>query len=236
MKPTQKQFSLNQAALGSRFPSVTDKLGTLFTGGRQPRGSGFLTPAAQGGVIGWIRSGAIGFLGVLVEAGGACPPGAPAGDNYRTLFSEAGPPEQVVGHAGGVAPAEKSIITGTEDKNGQEISLVMGDSLEVRLASQPGTGYGWQVAGPLPGVLRLVEKALDLGDGSQAPNAPGASATAVLRFAPVEAGTGELRLVYVRPWEKASAPKKTYTLHIRVRSGTSQHSERGFPASEKEVL
>jgi inhibitor of cysteine peptidase len=235
MKPTQKQFFRTRAASCSRFPSVTCKLGALLTGGRQLQSSGFLTPAAQGGVIGWIRSGAIGFLGVLVEAGAACAPSAPAGDDYRTLSSEAGPTEQVIGHAGGVAPAEKAIVTSTEDKNGQEISLVMGDSLEVRLASQPGTGYGWQLAGPLPAVLRLVEKALDLGGGGQAPNAPGASATAVLRFASVEAGTGELRLVYARPWEKESAPKKTYTLHIRVRSGTSQHSER-LTASEMEVL
>ena len=208
---------MNRAASKSKFLSVTGKLGTLLRAGHQPPSSAFLAPAAQGGVVGWLRSGTIGFLGVLVEAAGASSPRTPAGDDHWTLPSGAGTTEQVVGHAGNVAPAEKAIITITENKDGQEISLGMGDTLEVRLASQPGTGYGWQVADPLPNVLRLVEKGLDLGGGGQAPSAPGALATAVLRFAPVGAGTGDLRLVYVRPWEKEAAPKKTYTLHVRVR-------------------
>lgn len=184
----------------------------------------------------WIRSGTIGFLGVLVEAGGACPPRGPAGDDHRALPSEAGTTEQIVGHAGGVAPTGKAIIIGTEEKDGQEISLGMEDSLEVRLVSQPGTGYGWQVAEPVPGVLRLVEKALDLGGGGHAPSAPGASATAVFRFAPVGAGTGDLRLVYARPWEKESVPKKTYTLHVRVRLDGPKRSGRVFPVSEKKEI
>jgi inhibitor of cysteine peptidase len=167
--------------------------------------------------MGWIRSGTIGFLGVLVEAAGACPPRALAGDDHRTLPSGADAIEQVVAHAGGEAATEKAVITVNEDKDNQEISLGMGDTLEVRLASQPGTGYGWQVTDPLPSVLRLVEKTLDLGGSGQVPSAPGASAAAVLRFAPVGAGAGDLRLVYARPWEKEAVPKKTYTLHVRVR-------------------
>ena len=167
--------------------------------------------------MGWIRSGTIGFLGVLVEAADACPPRALAGDDYRILPLGAALTEQVVAHAGGEAATEKAMITVNENKDDQEISLGMGDTLEVRLASQPGTGYGWQVANPLPSVLRLIEKTLDLGGGGQAPSAPGAPATAVFRFAPVGVGTGELRLVYVRPWEKESVPRKSYKLHVRVR-------------------
>jgi predicted secreted protein len=186
--------------------------------------------------MGWMRSGTIGFLGVLVEAAGACVLRVPAGDDHRTSPCGAGTTEQAVGHDDSVVPTKKAIITVTEDKDGQEISLGMGDTLEVRLASQPGTGYGWQVAEPLPGVLRLVEKVLDFGGGGQAPRAPGAWATAVLRFAPVGAGTGDLRLVYVRPWEKESAAKKTYTLHVRVRLGAPRRSGRLFPVSEKEEV
>jgi inhibitor of cysteine peptidase len=163
------------------------------------------------------RCGTIGFLGGLVEAGGACPLRASAGNNYRTLPCGADTTEQVVAHAGGDAATEKAVITVNEDNDNREISLGMGNKLEVRLASQPGTGYGWQVADPLPSVLRLVEKGLDFGGGGQAPSAPGASATAVLRFAPVGAGAGDLRLVYARPWEKEAVPKKTYTLHVHVR-------------------
>jgi predicted secreted protein len=237
MNPTRRQFSLNGAASKSKFLSVTGKLGTLLRAGRQLPSSRFLAPAAQAGVVGWMRSGTIGFLGVLVEAAGPSSPRAPARDDHWTLPSGAGTTKQVVGDAGSVVvPAEKAIITVTENKNGQEISLGMGDTLEVRLVSQPGTGYGWQVADPLPGMLRLVEKGLDLGGSGQAPSAPGALATAVFRFVPVGAGTGDLRLVYVRPWEKESAPKKAYTLHVRVRLDAPGDRGRSFPASEKEVL
>jgi predicted secreted protein len=213
MKPMQKRFSLNRAGLRSKSLTVTRNFGTLLTAECLPRISRFFAPAAQRAVMGWIRSGTIGFLGVLVEATGACPSRALAGDDSRTLPA---PTEQVVAHAGGEAATEKAMIIVNENKDDQEISLGMGDTLEVRLASQPGTGYGWQVASPLPSVLRLVEKTLDLGGGGQVPSAPGAPATAVFRFAPVGVGTGELRLVYVRPWEKESVPKKSYKLHVRV--------------------
>lgn len=217
MKPTQKRFSLSRAGLTSQSLRVTGNLGTLLAAACLPRNSRFFAPAAQRAIKGWIRTGTIAFLGLLVEAGGAGPPYALAGNDHRTLPAGADTTEQVVAQTAGEAAKEKAVITVNEDRDNQEISLGMGDTLEVRLPSQPGTGYGWLVADPLPKVLRLVEKALDFGGTGQAPSAPGASATAVLRFAPVATGAGELRLVYARPWEKDSMPSKTYKLHVRVR-------------------
>lgn len=229
MNPWQEKFSRNRAALRGKFRSITGNFGTFLTGGHRPRAWGFFVRGAPGSVIGWIRSGTIGFLGVLVEANGAWATSAAVGDDCQTPTSATGPAEQVIRHVGvGAAPAEKAVVTVNEVKEGAEISLAMGDTLEVRLPSQPGTGYGWQVADPLPAMLRLAEKTLDLG-GDQAPSAPGASATVVLRFAPVAAGTGNLRLVYARPWEKDLLPKKTYTLHVRVRSDAPRRSGRELP-------
>lgn len=215
MKPTKKRFSLNDTGLRSKSLSAAGNFGTPLALGCRPWISTFSAPAHRA-VTRWISIGTIVFLGVIAQVAGACPLQALAGDEYQILPVEADTTQQLIGQAAPEAAMEKTMITVNDDKNDKEVSLGMGDTLEVRLTTQPGTGYGWQVAEPLPNVLRLLEKTLDLGGGDQVPNAPGAPGTAVFRFAPAGVGTGELRLVYVRPWEKESAPKKSYKLHVRV--------------------
>jgi predicted secreted protein len=106
-----------------------------------------------------------------------------------------------------------NVVTASERNDGKEVTLSSSDTLEIRLTSVPGTGYGWKLAGLPPEVLRLEEERLDV-TGSAS---PGAAATSILRFVPVSPGKGAIRLVYARPWEKGVPPKKTYTLRVHVR-------------------
>jgi inhibitor of cysteine peptidase len=108
---------------------------------------------------------------------------------------------------------DERIVTAGERNNGKEIALSPSETLEIRLPSVPGTGYGWKVAEPLPSFLCLDEQRLDLGRSSTA----GAPATSIMRFVALGTGAGAIRLSYVRPWEKDVPPKKTYMLPVRVK-------------------
>ena len=102
----------------------------------------------------------------------------------------------------------------TDADNEHAVILASGDTLVVSLTATPGTGFGWKV-GELDGkMLRQV------GTPEVIPNAhpmPGAPATQVFHFQAVGAGSTGLELDYVRPWEKSSAPARTFHLGVTVR-------------------
>ena len=48
-------------------------------------------------------------------------------------------------------------------------------------------------------------------------NIPGAEGHAEFRFLAVTTGTSSLQMAYTRPWEKNTAPARTFTLQVSVR-------------------
>ena len=91
--------------------------------------------------------------------------------------------------------------------------MTTGDSLEVRAASNPTTGYSWTVhADGLPPMLEHT------GTDYRAPDSDlvGAPGTEVLRFEARQAGAGILRLEYVRPFEDQSVPERIVEYLVRV--------------------
>jgi C1A family cysteine protease/predicted secreted protein len=116
------------------------------------------------------------------------------------------------------APPGPQEIHVTESQTGQPVNI-NGEVLVIHLTSNPSTGYGWQVQGLDPRVLRLVD------DTEWVPDTPGrlgGSGTQVLRFAGVGKGNSPLNLVNVRPWEAAAAPgapaapAKTFSVKVHV--------------------
>ncbi|MBN1138577.1 MAG: protease inhibitor I42 family protein, partial [Anaerolineae bacterium] len=119
-----------------------------------------------------------------------------------SMTSAASPPS-----AGG-----RQEIRVTERDNGRGVDL-KGEVLVVSLASNPSTGYGWQVRGLDARILHRV------GDAEWLPDTPGklgAPGTQVLRFAAIGKGRARLDLVYARPWETAAAPAQSFSLEVRV--------------------
>ena len=109
---------------------------------------------------------------------------------------------------GGAGPSEIQV---TERDNARAINL-KGEVLVLNLESNPSTGYGWQVQGLNPGILRQLDASEWL---PSAPDKLGAPGTQVLRFAAVGKGRTTLELVYARAWETA-APAKTFSLEVSV--------------------
>lgn len=99
--------------------------------------------------------------------------------------------------------------------------LAVGEEFDIRLPSNPSTGYQWQVAAIDEKVVRLVdtrwEPKLDGETDGTSPNeVVGSGGTSVLTFVGAAAGRGAIRLVYVRPWEKGIAPARRadYTVEV----------------------
>jgi len=77
-----------------------------------------------------------------------------------------------------------------------DVSLDVGDQLDVELESNPTTGYSWEL-GPLPDGLQLVSSDFEEPGGSLV----GASGTQRFVFDVVGLGNGILRFEYVRVFE-----------------------------------
>jgi inhibitor of cysteine peptidase len=98
-----------------------------------------------------------------------------------------------------------------EPDSGSDIFLVQGDQLQVRLPSNPSTGYGWSIAGNSPAVLRPTgEPKYD----PPAKGGPGAGGTQTFEFRVVGGGGAFLELVYRRPSEKDAPPARRWGVFV----------------------
>lgn len=96
------------------------------------------------------------------------------------------------------------------------VTLVRGQRLIVRLASNRSTGFRWQVNGPLPAGLRQDSEPLYESDPAR-PAMPGAGGQETWVFEATNTGTAELNLAYRRPWETGEAAARTLKVLVRVK-------------------
>jgi inhibitor of cysteine peptidase len=101
-----------------------------------------------------------------------------------------------------------------ESANGTAVSLRAGQTLIVTLKSNPTTGYEWQVDHVDESVVQPTKQEFQ---PASDPNRLGAPGQTVHEFQAVGAGTTDLRLVYVRPWEKGVEPEDTFQVSITVK-------------------
>ncbi len=107
-----------------------------------------------------------------------------------------------------------SVVAVTDQDNGKDIDLPAGDTLVLRLKSNPSTGYSWAIKGD-PSPLKLVKSSTE--KNSQTSNVPGAPVTQEFRLTAVSAGMASLSLEYRRPWEHDVAPAKTFQVRVNAR-------------------
>jgi inhibitor of cysteine peptidase len=110
-------------------------------------------------------------------------------------------------HAGFAATR---MISGAD--NGGEVHLKTGATLELRLKSNPSTGYMWQVEPGSTPLLKLVRqsqtKAAELGVGRPI--------VQIFLFKAVRSGDGVLQLHYVRSWEKSAPDEERFEIHVFI--------------------
>ncbi len=103
-------------------------------------------------------------------------------------------------------------ITVTDEDNNGRVQLAKSDSLIVRLASQPSTGYGWKIVQNDTSRLRFQ------GEAWESPDTEGLMGTReyqAFRFIAQKADSSVVKFHYVRPWEKDAPPAKTYLIKVQ---------------------
>jgi predicted secreted protein len=109
-----------------------------------------------------------------------------------------------------VASAANKVVTDAD--KGSTVQLKTGDVLEVRLNSNPTTGYEWYVHKQSTTLLKLS------GQSQTEATQPGVGRAIVqiFKFEPKGKGTGVLLLHYVRSWEKPDANEEQFDLHVTI--------------------
>jgi len=110
----------------------------------------------------------------------------------------------------GSARAENKVIT--EADKGSEVHLKIGDTLEVRLKSNPSTGYMWYLRKESTPLLKLDHQS----SAGTADSVPGRPVVQVFTFDPLRAGVGTLLLHYVRSWENPDPNGERFTVHVVI--------------------
>ncbi|MGA2206940.1 MAG: protease inhibitor I42 family protein [Terracidiphilus sp.] len=109
-----------------------------------------------------------------------------------------------------MASAATKVVTDAD--KGSSIVLKMGDVLEVRLNSNPTTGYAWYVHKQSTPLLKPS------GESQTQSTQPGVGRPIVqiFKFATAGKGTGVLLLHYVRSWEPPDPNEEQYSLHVTI--------------------
>ncbi len=130
------------------------------------------------------------------------------------LFAVSAPAE-VLQTASSVSSAKTaaSTVTATDQDNGRDIDLASNQTLVVKLASNPSTGYKWTVDGD-PSPLKLQKDSYRKSTKSSAMGAPGMQ---ILQFNAGASGIANLKLNYHRSFEYNQPPAKTFTVRVNVR-------------------
>jgi inhibitor of cysteine peptidase len=110
------------------------------------------------------------------------------------------------------APTAKVIDVSDPDEGGT-VQMTPGDTLRVRLHSQPGTGYSWTVAEVDAAALAESAPRKFVPPPQQIPGAIGHD---VFEFRAARSGRTSLEMSYVRPWEKGVAPARTFRLNVNI--------------------
>lgn len=116
-------------------------------------------------------------------------------------------------HASQTKSASPVIIV-TDADNGKDIDLPAGDTLVVRLKSNPSTGYSWAIKGD-PSPLRLGKSSTK--KNSQTGHAAGTPVTQEFRLSATSAGLASLTLEYRRPWEYTAGPARKFHVQVNTR-------------------
>ncbi len=106
-------------------------------------------------------------------------------------------------------PATKVV---TDADSGGTVTIKMGDVLEVRLSSNPSTGYAWYLTKQSTALLKLT------GQSQTQATQPGVGRpiVQVFDFAPIATGTGVLLLHYVRSWEAPDPNEEQFSLNVTI--------------------
>jgi inhibitor of cysteine peptidase len=118
-----------------------------------------------------------------------------------------------------ICPSPKAFAeakTVTDADKGSEVHLKAGDTLEVRLRSNPTTGFMWYVHSKSTPLMKLASQSqTEAKDQSTEPGV-GRPIFQIFNFVPRRSGDGVLLLHYVRSWDTPSPDEEQFSLHVVI--------------------
>jgi predicted secreted protein len=117
--------------------------------------------------------------------------------------------------ASGEKKAKTVTVTVKAKDKDTRVKLDKGDTLEVKLEFQGGTGYSWELAKHDKDRLKLQGKPTT--ERPEKPR-PGGKLAQVFRFSAEAVGESKAEFVYRRPFEKGKPPARTFVLTVEVGS------------------
>ena len=108
-------------------------------------------------------------------------------------------------------PLDKHPVVITEKDDGMLVKVAVGDTLVLRLASNPTTGYAWQTIKLDTVYLQSMGEPI-----YEPPNTRmlGAGGTQVFTFTTLKPGNSSLVLAYMRSWE--TKPIKAFAIIVQI--------------------
>jgi len=100
-----------------------------------------------------------------------------------------------------------------QEMNGGSVVLEEGQTLVLKLASNPTTGYDWEIVDLNGAILEQVGEVDYKSDSALI----GSGGVNTYTFKTVGSGNMQLSLVYHRSWEKDIPPIETYELDVTVK-------------------
>jgi len=101
--------------------------------------------------------------------------------------------------------------------NGSDVMLVVGDQLIVTLDSNSTTGYSWNLSAISD--TSVVTKVNDVYATPTPTNPPlmGQGGQEVWTFEALKAGTANISMKYIRPWETTAEPAANFSITVNVK-------------------
>jgi inhibitor of cysteine peptidase len=106
---------------------------------------------------------------------------------------------------------QSKILLLSDSDDNSHIYLYVGDTITIKLVSNPTTGYSWAKPEHIT-QLKLVSSRAEQG-GSERAGAPGYQ---IFSFKATGEGDCTIALNYLRPFEKNTPPAKVFHVSIRV--------------------
>ena len=100
-----------------------------------------------------------------------------------------------------------------QEMNGGSVILEQGQTLVLKLASNPTTGYDWEIVDLNSAILEQVGEVDYKSDSALI----GSGGVNTYTFKAVGSGNIQLSLVYHRSWEKEIPPIETFELDVTVK-------------------
>jgi inhibitor of cysteine peptidase len=113
------------------------------------------------------------------------------------------------------APTGPTTVALTEKDAGRTINLHPGDTLQVTLAGNPSTGFGWY-APSLDTKILKQEGDWEFKSADSSPAKVGAPGTLTLKFSTAGSGRTALHLVYHQPWDSKTPPAHKFDVTVVV--------------------